>query len=80
MNTRVYHKKRVTAVAPVSTPEIQTTATVATAPDVFHDTGHSICPDDIRLCAYRKWETARRPCGDGVQFWLEAEREMEPQA
>lgn len=30
----------------------------------------------IRLCAYRKWEIAGKPIGDGIQFWLEAEQEL----
>jgi hypothetical protein len=34
-------------------------------------------PDDqIRLLAYRKWEAAGRPPGDGVEFWCAAEREL----
>jgi hypothetical protein len=32
--------------------------------------------ETVRLCAYRKWETAGKPEGDGVNFWLEAEREL----
>lgn len=28
----------------------------------------------IREAAYRRWEEAGRPGGDGVEFWLEAER------
>jgi hypothetical protein len=32
--------------------------------------------EDIRLIAYRKWEYAGKPAGDGIQFWLEAEREL----
>ena len=36
----------------------------------------SVCPDDIRLRAYRKWENAGKPNGDGIQFWLEAEKEL----
>jgi hypothetical protein len=32
--------------------------------------------DDIRMCAYFRWETAGKPPGDGVIFWLEAEREL----
>jgi hypothetical protein len=35
-----------------------------------------ITVDDIRFCAYRRWERAGRPAGDGVQFWLEAEQEL----
>ena len=31
--------------------------------------------DDIRLRAYFKWQNAGSPPGDGVSFWLEAERE-----
>jgi len=30
----------------------------------------------IRLCAYRKWERAGKPTGNGIQFWLEAEQEL----
>jgi anti-sigma B factor antagonist len=34
--------------------------------------------DEIRMRAYQKWEAAGRPDGDGVNFWLEAEREFLP--
>ena len=30
----------------------------------------------IRLLAHGKWEAAGCPAGDGVEFWLEAEREV----
>jgi len=36
----------------------------------------SVSADLIRLCAYRKWEVAGKPAGDGAEFWLEAEREL----
>ena len=32
--------------------------------------------DEIRELAYRKWEAAGWPAGDGVEFWLAAEREL----
>jgi len=32
--------------------------------------------DTIRNLAYRKWEAAGKPDGDGLDFWLEAEREL----
>jgi hypothetical protein len=32
--------------------------------------------ENIRLLAYRKWEAAGRPAGDGLCFWFEAEREL----
>jgi hypothetical protein len=31
--------------------------------------------DVVRDAAYRKWQEAGEPAGDGVQFWLEAEQE-----
>jgi hypothetical protein len=38
--------------------------------------GQPISQEAIRLCAYRKWEAAGKPGGDGVNFWLEAERQL----
>jgi hypothetical protein len=32
--------------------------------------------EQIRARAYFLWEEAGRPSGDGVQFWLAAEREL----
>jgi hypothetical protein len=32
--------------------------------------------DEVRLLAYRKWEEAGSPTGDGVEFWLAAEAEL----
>lgn len=42
-----------------------------------------VCTDDeVRKTAFLKWEAAGCPPGDGVEFWLAAERELkeeEPQ-
>jgi hypothetical protein len=35
-----------------------------------------VSAEEIRQCAYRKWEHAGKPAGDGLQFWLEAEQEL----
>lgn len=35
-----------------------------------------VSAEAIRLCAYRKWESAGKPTGDGIRFWLEAEQEV----
>jgi len=43
--------------------------------DYSHN-GKLVSADDIRLCAYQKWEAAVKPAGDGVQFWLKAEQEL----
>jgi len=32
--------------------------------------------EDIQIRAFHKWEAAGRPAGNGVHFWLEAEREL----
>jgi len=32
--------------------------------------------ESIRLRAYLRWDAAGRPGGDGVRFWLEAEKEL----
>ncbi len=32
--------------------------------------------EEVRVLAYAKWEAAGYPAGDGVVFWLDAEREL----
>jgi hypothetical protein len=39
--------------------------------------GHRPSEDDVRTRAYERWEAAGRPEGDGLQFWLEAEHELD---
>jgi hypothetical protein len=36
----------------------------------------TVSTEEIRQCAFQKWENAGRPNGDGIQFWLEAEHEL----
>ena len=38
------------------------------------------CEDTVRQRAYDQWQAAGCPEGDGVEFWLEAEREVASQA
>jgi len=38
------------------------------------------CEDTIRQRAYEQWQASGCPEGDGVEFWLEAEREVASQA
>ncbi|MFT5523287.1 MAG: hypothetical protein ACI9HK_001233 [Pirellulaceae bacterium] len=35
------------------------------------------CQEAVRSLAYSKWEAAECPTGDGVDFWLEAEQEVD---
>lgn len=60
-------------------------AASGTAGDVVNITGNAmaifqpaklIAEEAIRNCAYQKWEAAGKPTGDGVQFWLAAEKEL----
>lgn len=36
-----------------------------------------VCCEKVRERAYYKWEQAGYPSGDGVNFWLEAEAELQ---
>jgi hypothetical protein len=36
----------------------------------------AVSEEAVRLRAYQKWQAGGRPAGDGVRFWLEAEREL----
>jgi hypothetical protein len=36
-----------------------------------------VCCEKVRERAYYKWEQAGYPSGDGVNFWLEAESELQ---
>jgi hypothetical protein len=64
----------------VLAPRGPTGSTTTTQPSVTpgdkNYVAHSVSAEDVRLCAYRKWESAGRPAGNGTQFWLEAEREL----
>lgn len=70
----------------------RTKSTAKPAPKVFRIAGGKIATvakvlaeppppappthDQIRELAYFKWEAAGWPAGDGVSFWLEAERAL----
>lgn len=73
-------------VATLSAPKARPTATQTTTPAAAADQvslnntrTHSRprpSEDQIRVRAFFLWELAGRPDGDGVQFWLEAEKEL----
>jgi hypothetical protein len=53
--------------------------TAAQTPVAFFAKGHDgrlISAAEISLRAYQRWESAGKPTGDGVQFWLEAEQDL----
>ena len=38
--------------------------------------GKPVTGESVQVRAYQKWESAGKPAGDGIRFWLEAEREL----
>jgi len=69
-----HHHKRATLAQSDSTGPTTATQT-ASSGDKDHNT-QLVSVEEIRLCAYRKWESAGKPTGNGIQFWLQAEREL----
>jgi len=53
------------------TCDVNTTQTLST-----EGTG-TCCQTAVRELAYSKWEGAGRPDGDGVEYWVEAEKEVQ---
>lgn len=39
-------------------------------------TRRAVTDDDVRALAYANWERAGCPTCDGVEYWLQAEREL----
>jgi len=72
---RTHHHKHATLTPSGPTGQTTTTQTAIASGDKGRN-AQSVSAEDIRLCAYRKWEAAGKPAGDGVQFWLEAEQEL----
>lgn len=71
-----HHRKQATpAHAGPGKPKTPTKAADASG-DNDHN-GKLVSDEDVRLCAYLKWEAAGKPAGDGVRFWLEAEHDLE---
>lgn len=68
------HKRANEAQPPSATAATTTQSTVAKRGK--DQKGKLVSPEEIRLHAYRRWENAGKPIGDGIQFWLEAEQEL----
>lgn len=70
-----HHHKHVTLAHAGAGKSTTPTKAVVASSDNDH-IGKFVSEEDIRLCAYRKWEAAGKPTGDGVLFWLEADQEL----
>jgi Protein of unknown function (DUF2934) len=70
-------KKAATLAKAVSAkPTIKLKSAVASAPGDQAQAVKSVSEEAIRPRAHQKWEAAGKPDGDGLRFWLEAEREI----
>jgi Protein of unknown function (DUF2934) len=70
-----HQHKRQTKAQPGLVELPSTSNTAVDSGDLDHDVRPGSA-ESIRLCAYRRWENAGKPIGDGMQFWLEAEQEL----
>ena len=68
-------KAPVPAPAPIEAARKRKIADSSSTTTPNYRTG-SVTEEQIRHLAYRKWEAAGRPEGDGVHFWLQAEQEL----
>lgn len=72
---RTHHSRNSVAMKSDSTIVSPTKQATITDGEKYQSTS-PISSDDIRLLAYKNWEKAGKPAGDGIQFWLEAEHEL----
>lgn len=56
-------------------PEVYDIFRVTHLLDLFHVSDNE-AQTELRVRAYLKWEAAGKPTGDGIGFWLAAEREL----
>jgi signal recognition particle GTPase len=70
-----HHHKHALLAHPGPGKTTTTTKAAVASGDKDHNV-QLVSAEDIRLCAYRKWESAGKPTGDGIQFWLEAQQEL----
>jgi len=55
----------------------QLSATCEAAGETTTECPSQVCCEKVRERAYYKWEQAGYPSGDGVDFWLQAEAELQ---
>jgi len=70
-----HHRKQANVLQSDTTGSTTETQTVVTPGEKGKHT-QLASAETIRICAYQKWESAGKPTGDGIQFWLEAEKEL----
>jgi hypothetical protein len=71
-----FEKKGASAPVSQATSGATSQAAAAGSLDNASEAPATSCEDKIRDLAYEKWQASGCPEGDGVEFWLEAEREI----
>jgi len=72
-----HHRKTETPAQPASVKSPSESGSSAASDDVGQvQKGKANSEEVVRVRAHQKWETAGKPNGDGVNFWLEAEQEV----
>jgi hypothetical protein len=61
----------------VPTQKAQLSASASACEQNSEQCPEQVCCEKIRERAYYKWEQAGYPEGDGANFWLEAEAELQ---
>jgi len=61
--------------APTSMPDTPASAVTISQADIIQ-ASKTVDENQIRELAYLKWQAAGKPPSDGVQFWLEAEKQL----
>jgi Protein of unknown function (DUF2934) len=69
-------KPKATTPAPLETTTSSRRARTRNTPQPEAQMNGFVGEDQIRDLAYRKWEEAGCPTGDGMAFWLAAEEEL----
>jgi len=60
--------------------KLQLSATCEISNKATNECPTQICYEKVRELAYYKWERAGYPSGDGLNFWLEAETELQAES
>jgi len=66
-------KAAAVSIEPSADGQLVAATTVSIEPSA---NGQLVSEEELRRLAYQKWQAAGKPSSDGMQFWLEAEREL----
>ena len=74
--SHVDHQETAGSVAAIESTDAAIEAAIVPTNSAALIEDHSGHEEEIRPLAYRKWQEAGCPVGDGIEFWLAAETEI----